>query len=85
MTHFLQRFSRDDKLRKLPKWIQENMNKSVMNLSIEEAVQISKKFLRQMAQPFSKDDQLGLSLLDYDQISDEKTQKKILSKVEMIK
>lgn len=50
----IQRFARDDKLRKLPKWIQENMNKSVLNLSIEEAVQISKKFLKQMAQPFSK-------------------------------
>ncbi len=41
-------------MRKLPKWIQENMSKAVLNLSIEEAVQISKKFLRQMAQPFSK-------------------------------
>ncbi|KAH9392652.1 General transcription and DNA repair factor IIH helicase subunit XPD [Tyrophagus putrescentiae] len=31
------RFSRDDKMRKLPKWIQENMSKAVLNLSIEEA------------------------------------------------
>lgn len=48
------RFARDDKLRKLPKWIQENLSKSLLNLSIEEAVQISKKFLKQMAQPFSR-------------------------------
>ncbi|UXI17089.1 cAMP-specific 3'5'-cyclic phosphodiesterase 4A-like [Sarcoptes scabiei] len=77
------RFQRDDKLKKLPKWIQENMKRSVLNLSIEEAVQITKKFLKQMAQPFTKEDQLGLSLLTYEQIKDENRQKKIKSKVEL--
>lgn len=30
------------------------MNKGVLNLSIEESVQLTRKFLKQMAQPFSK-------------------------------
>nr|XP_027200231.1 general transcription and DNA repair factor IIH helicase subunit XPD-like [Dermatophagoides pteronyssinus] len=77
------RFARDDKLKKLPKWIQENMNKGVLNLSIEESVQLTRKFLKQMAQPFSKEDQLGVSLMTYEQIKEEINQKKILSRVEM--
>ena len=48
------RFSRSDKLKKLPKWIQEHLVDAVLNLSIEEAVQISKRFLKQMAQPFTR-------------------------------
>lgn len=49
-----QRFSRADKYGKLPKWIQEYLTESLHNLSIEEAVQIGKRFLRQMAQPFTR-------------------------------
>lgn len=62
------RFSRSDKRGKLPRWIQEYMRDSVLNLSIEEAVNISKRFLREMAQPFAREDQLGVSLLTLDQI-----------------
>lgn len=51
---YFQRFAREDKLKKLPKWIQSNMSKGVLNLSIEESTQITRKFLKQMAQPFSK-------------------------------
>jgi len=76
------RFSRADKLKKLPKWIQEHLKESVLNLSIEEAVQISKRFLRQMAQPFTRDDQLGISLLSLDQLEDEDIQKKIAARVQ---
>lgn len=50
----LQRFSRADKRGKLPKWIQEHLKDSLCNLSTDEAVQIAKRFLRQMAQPFSR-------------------------------
>lgn len=49
-----QRFSRYDKKSKLPKWIQEYLSDSMCNLSIEEAVQMSKRFLRGMAQPFTR-------------------------------
>ncbi|CAG2177999.1 unnamed protein product [Oppiella nova] len=76
------RFSRSDKLKKLPKWIQEYLKDSVLNLSIEEAVQISKRFLKQMAQPFTREDQLGISLLTLDQINDEEMQKKIMSRIQ---
>ncbi|EDV23730.1 uncharacterized protein TRIADDRAFT_50379 [Trichoplax adhaerens] len=62
------RYSRLDKKGKLPKWIQEYLKDSVCDLTTDEAVQISKKFLRQMAAPFNKEDQLGLSLLTLEQL-----------------
>lgn len=62
------RFSRIDKRGKLPKWIQEHLTDSLCNLSTEEAVQISKRWLRQMAQPFTRENQLGLSLLTREQL-----------------
>lgn len=49
-----QRFSRNDKRGKLPKWIQEYLKDNVCNLSTDEAVQLTKRFLREMAQPFTK-------------------------------
>ena len=51
---YLQRFSRADKRGKLPRWIQEHLKDALCNLSTDEAVQVSKRFLRQMAQPFSR-------------------------------
>ncbi|KAG8234636.1 hypothetical protein J437_LFUL014212 [Ladona fulva] len=62
------RFSRADKRTKLPKWIQEHLKDSLCNLSTEECVQIAKRWLRQMAQPFTRDDQLGISLLTPEQL-----------------
>ena len=49
-----QRFGRSDKRLKLPRWIQEHLKDSMCNLSTDEAVQVSKRFLRNMAQPFSR-------------------------------
>lgn len=72
------RFFKVDKRGKLPKWIQEYLKEGVCNLSIDEAVQISKRFLRQMAQPFDQEDQLGLSLLTVEQVQSEEFQKRIL-------
>lgn len=66
------RFSRSDKRNKLPKWIQEHLNDSFTNLSTEEAVQIAKKWLRQMAQPFTREDQLGISLMTLEQLLQKK-------------
>ncbi|KAG1684720.1 General transcription and DNA repair factor IIH helicase subunit XPD [Nymphon striatum] len=77
-SKILKRFSRMDKKGKLPKWIQEHLSDSLCNLSIEEAVQISKRFLRQMAQPLAKEDQLGVSLLSYEQLVAEGYQKKLM-------
>lgn len=47
-----QRYARVDKRGKLPRWIQEHINDGSLNLTLDEAVQLSKHFLRQMAQPF---------------------------------
>lgn len=71
----LQRFSRSDKRNKLPKWIQEHLTDNLCNLSTEEAVQLSKRWLRQMAQPFTREDQLGLSLLTREQLEKEEISK----------
>ncbi|KAG4070468.1 hypothetical protein HA402_005700 [Bradysia odoriphaga] len=53
------RFSRQDKRTKLPKWIQENLTDNYCNLSTEESTQIARRWLRHMAQPFTREDQLG--------------------------
>lgn len=62
------RFSRQDKRSRLPKWIQEHLTDNHCNLSTEEAMQIARRWLRQMAQPFSREDQLGVSLLTLQQL-----------------
>lgn len=62
------RFSRQDKRSRLPKWIQEHLTDSYCNLSTEEAMQLARRWLRQMAQPFSREDQLGISLLTFEQL-----------------
>jgi hypothetical protein len=54
------------------------------NLSTEESMQIAKKWLRQMAQPFTREDQLGISLLTYEQLQTEEMQEKIQKKVSQI-
>lgn len=72
------RFARQDKRSKLPKWIQEYLTDSHVNLSTEEGMQLAKVWLRQMAQPFTREDQLGLSLLTLEQLKN--TEKEILEK-----
>lgn len=62
------RFSRQDKRSKLPKWIQEHLTDNHCNLSTEESMQIARRWLRQMAQPFTREDQLGVSLLTLNQL-----------------
>ncbi|XP_067831112.1 general transcription and DNA repair factor IIH helicase subunit XPD [Heptranchias perlo] len=74
------RFARADKRGKLPRWIQEHITDGNLNLTVDEAVQIAKHFLRQMAQPFRQEDQLGLSLLSLDQLQSEET----LSRIQQI-
>lgn len=43
-----------DKRGKLPRWIQEHLSDSNLNLTVDEGVQVAKYFLRQMAQPFHR-------------------------------
>ncbi|XP_062454153.1 general transcription and DNA repair factor IIH helicase subunit XPD isoform X2 [Rhea pennata] len=74
------RFARADKRGKLPRWIQEHITDANLNLTVDEAVQVAKFFLRQMAQPFHREDQLGLSLLTLEQLQSEE----ILQRIEQI-
>ncbi|XP_041351579.1 general transcription and DNA repair factor IIH helicase subunit XPD-like isoform X2 [Gigantopelta aegis] len=78
------RFARADKRNKIPRWIQEHLTDNLCNLSIDEAVQVGKRFLRLMAQPFSRDDQLGHSLLTLEQLQSEEMQKKLASKMQYV-
>ncbi|NXX50344.1 ERCC2 helicase, partial [Tricholaema leucomelas] len=71
------RFGRADKRGKLPRWIQEQIPEANLNLTVDEAVQVAKFFLRQMAQPFHQEDQLGLSLLTLEQLQSEEVQRRI--------
>uniref|UniRef100_A0A8C1F2Y7 General transcription and DNA repair factor IIH helicase subunit XPD n=1 Tax=Cyprinus carpio carpio TaxID=630221 RepID=A0A8C1F2Y7_CYPCA len=71
------RYARVDKRGKLPRWIQEHLTDGSLNLTIDETVQLSKHFLRQMAQPFRREDQLGLSLLTLEQLQSEDMLQKI--------
>lgn len=71
------RYSKSDKKGKLPKWIQEHMKDANGQLTIDEAVNVSKMFLRQMAQPFSHEDQLGLSLLTLEQLESEEFRSRV--------
>eukprot|EP00052_Salpingoeca_macrocollata_P017671 m.144308 g.144308 ORF g.144308 m.144308 type:complete len:768 (-) comp20461_c0_seq1:24-2327(-) len=61
-----QRYSRSDKQGKLPKWIQKHMQPANSNLSADEAVEMCKRFLREMAQPFEQ--KAGVSLWTYEQV-----------------
>ncbi|XP_033079548.1 general transcription and DNA repair factor IIH helicase subunit XPD isoform X2 [Trachypithecus francoisi] len=71
------RFARGDKRGKLPRWIQEHLTDANLNLTVDEGVQVAKYFLRQMAQPFHREDQLGLSLLSLEQLESEETLQRI--------
>ncbi|CAD7012055.1 unnamed protein product [Ceratitis capitata] len=69
------RFSRQDKRSRLPKWIQEHLVDSFCNLSTEEAMQLARRWLRRMAQPFTREDQLGISLLTLEQLENSEKEK----------
>ncbi|XP_076068552.1 general transcription and DNA repair factor IIH helicase subunit Xpd [Oratosquilla oratoria] len=71
------RFSRADKRNKLPRWIQEHLVDHKCNLSTEEAIQLTRPWLRQMAQPFTREDQLGVSLLTLEQLNSAENIEKI--------
>ncbi|XP_076100615.1 general transcription and DNA repair factor IIH helicase subunit XPD-like [Mytilus galloprovincialis] len=78
------RFARADKRGKLPRWIQEHLKDELCNLSVDEAIQVSKRFLRRMAQPFTREDQLGVSLLTVEQLQSEETKKKLEQKMQHV-
>jgi len=58
------RFQRSDKRSKLPAWITNYLDKTHLNLSTDRAVAIAKEFLKAMAQPRSKKEEIGTTMLD---------------------
>lgn len=71
------RFSKPGKIKKLPKWIQDNLLSSNVNLSTDDAIQITIKYLKEMAQPLSQKDQLGVSLISAEDLKSEKFQNRL--------
>jgi DNA excision repair protein ERCC-2 len=61
-----QRYARMDKRGKLPKWIQRYLPEALTTLSADEAVSVSRQFLREMAQPYKPTP--GVSLLTLEQV-----------------
>lgn len=58
------RYARADKRAKLPKWIGQAIMEAHCNLSTDMAVQLAKRFYREIAQPWDRlEDQLGVALL----------------------
>jgi len=56
------RYAKNDKMSKLPKWIQQGFTEPNINLSTDMAVEGVKKFMRQMGQPYDQKEQIGHSL-----------------------
>merc|ERR1712048_1097647 len=57
------RYSRSDKRKKLPQWLSNYLKQEYINLSTDVAVEIATRFVKKMAQPHSKKDEIGKSLL----------------------
>lgn len=63
------RYARQDKRGKLPKWIAQAVLESHCSLSVDMAVQLAKRFYREIAQPWGRlEDQLGVALLTEDDV-----------------
>ncbi|KAH0478122.1 MAG: uncharacterized protein KVP18_004171 [Porospora cf. gigantea A] len=58
------RFARPDKRLKLPEWIQDRIDPMHMNLTTEEAITMSRRFLMEMSHPFQLTSTARLSLED---------------------
>ena len=65
----LQRFARQDKRAKLPRWINQYITDAHSNLSTDMAVVLAKKFIRNISQPFDHT-QTGISLWTLEDIEE---------------
>ena len=63
------RYNRYDKRSKLPPWITQFMTDSHLNLSVDMAVHLSKKYLTQLAQPVDEANARKSILLDEEQVA----------------
>ena len=57
------RYGRSDKRGKLPKWINQAILESNVNLSADMAVQLGRRFFREMAQPYDAVAHIGGTML----------------------
>ncbi len=64
------RYSRAGKLKKLPAWIGSHLRSEFTDLSTEMAVEIATDFVKKMAQPHGKKDELGISLLSEEHLKE---------------
>merc|ERR1712050_297160 len=58
------RYARSDRRRKLPRWIQERLREDCIGVSTDMAVEIAAKFVKQMAQPHDKREEIGFTMLN---------------------
>ncbi len=63
-----QRYSRSDKRAKLPRWIQQFMLPENLNLSSESALHVARNFLKTMAMPHDRKNEIGVTLLDEENV-----------------
>ena len=71
----VQRFTKQDKRSKLPKWINQYIIEAHSNMSTDMAVSLAKKFIRQISQPFDHT-QTGISLWTLEDIEDRQRKEK---------
>ena len=62
------RYTKNDKKNKLPKWLLNHLNTNYVNLSTDIAISVANKFIKKMAQPHSKQNELGTSLYSLNHI-----------------
>ncbi|KAG0098991.1 DNA-dependent ATPase of the nucleotide excision repair factor 4 complex [Podila epicladia] len=75
------RYAQQDKRSKLPRWINQYITDTSVNLSTDMGIAIAKKFLRSMAQPLETQAQLGVSLWTLeDVLAKQRAQKERLEK-----
>jgi hypothetical protein len=57
------RYARSDKRKKLPGWIQQYLDASSWNMSIDNVISRARDFLRKIAQPTEPSQELGVTML----------------------
>ncbi|KAL9644992.1 hypothetical protein ABK040_004485 [Willaertia magna] len=67
------RYNQPDKRSKLPKWIQKQIKDSYLNLSTDMLIGTSRQYLKEMAQPFTAQNQL-LGLEEIEQLNKKRKQ-----------
>lgn len=63
------RYNKADKRKKLPGWITQFMTAETLNLSTDRAVHTARDFLKRMAQPHNRDDEVGVTMLSKDHVT----------------